>query len=117
MPRKKREGKAARKIEPYQSTAEIMLKMIMESDSWLINNFKTSIYAWTIFIMANTIFTIYIWSILSMSHPISILLIFTVGLVWGMYIFVLYQTKMKINTIKAQMKTLKQREEDFLKKF
>ncbi|UCH88950.1 MAG: hypothetical protein JSV49_12065 [Thermoplasmata archaeon] len=117
MPRKKREGKTTRKIEPYQGTAEVMLKMIMDSDKWLISNLKTSIYAWTIFTIANSIFTAYIWWMLSLTHPISILLIFTVGLVWGMYIFVLYQTKVKIDSVKAQMKVLKQREEDFLKRF
>jgi hypothetical protein len=117
MPRKKPASKKAREIEPYQGTAEIMLKMITDSDQWLLNNLKTSMYAWTIFTIANSIFTAYIWLILSLSHPISIVLIFTVGLVWGMYLFVLYQTRMKIETVKEQMKALKQREEDFLKRF
>jgi hypothetical protein len=117
MPRKKKAGKDARKIEPYQSTAEVMLKMIMESDKWLINNFKTSIYAWTIFILANTILTVYVWFILGFGHILSIILIFTLGFIWGVYLFVLYQTKIKIDSIKGQMNTLKKREEDFLKRF
>ena len=117
MPQKKSAGKKVRTIEPYQGTAEIMLKMIMDSDKWLINNFKTSVYAWTIFTIANTIFTVYIWYVLTFSHFISVILIFTLGLVWGMYLFVLYQTKIKIERIKEQIKTLKQREEDFLKRF
>ena len=117
MPRKKRAGKKDRQIEPYQSTAEIMLKMIRESDKWLISNLKTSIYAWTVFTIANTVLTAFIWWILGFRHPISIILIFTLGLVWGLYLFALYQTKIKIDGIKAQMNTLEQREEDFLKKF
>jgi hypothetical protein len=117
MPRKKQKGQDTRKIEPYQSTAEVMLKMIIDSDKWLINNFKTSVYAWTIFTIANTILTVYVWYILTFSHIISIFLLFTLGLVWGMYMFVLYQTRIKIESVKAQMKTIKQREEDFLKRF
>ena len=117
MPRKKQVSKEARTIEPYEGTAEIMLKMIMDSDRWLLNNLKTSVYAWTIFTIAHSIFTAVIWLILSFSNPISIILIFTVGLVWGMYIFVLYQTRLKIKTVTEQMKILKQREEEFFKRF
>jgi preprotein translocase subunit SecF len=116
MPKKRQPSKNAKKIEPYQSTAEVTLKMLIESDKWLINNFQTSVYAWTIFTIANTIFTSFIWYLLGFSHFISIILIFTVGLVWGMYVFVLYQTKIKIDTVKAQIAALRKREEDFLKR-
>jgi len=117
MPRKKRPGRKDRQIEPYQGTAEIMLKMIMESDKWLISNLKTSIYAWTVFTLANTALTAFIWWILGFRHPISIILIFTLGLVWGLFIFALYQTRLKIDNIKSQMNALRKREEDFLKRF
>ena len=117
MPRKKRSGKQTSEIEPYQSTAELMLKMIEDQDNWLINNYKTGIIAWTIFVIANTIMTGYIWYQFGMNNPISILLIFFVGVVWGAYLYALYQTKQKIKGIRAQMAAIKQREEEFLKRF
>lgn len=117
MPHKKRAGKKSREIEPYQSTAEIMLKMIHESDRWLINNYKTSLIAWTILVLANTMMASIIWIVFGITSLYSIIMIFVVGVVWGAYMFALYQTKQKIEAIKSQMRILKQREEDFLKRF